>query len=258
MALSTHSVFYYGIDIDETNNIINFDEGGGELSAAISVGSYAVTDFLTQIKTAMDAVGGQAYTVSFDRDTRLVTISASGTFSLLVSTGTQIGVGVFLLMGFTGADRTSTNSYTGNAGAASSYEPQFVLQSYISSDDSQELVDASVSESASGKVQVISYGTRKFFELNITLATNVEQSGTAFLKNNPSGVSDLRDFMQSIIKKGEFEFMPDINSRSSFSKVILESTPDSSVGTSYKLKELYSRNLPGYFETGLLRLRLIE
>jgi hypothetical protein len=39
---------------------------------------------------------------------------------------------------------------------------------------------------------------------------------------------------------------------------MLESTPEDAKGLKYKLKELYGQGLPGYFETGVLKFRVLE
>lgn len=254
--IETYSVFYYGIEITSSNQNLNFDEGGAELTAIISPGSYTHTEFATEIKTAMDAAGGLTYTVTFNRSDRTYTISAGSNFSLLVSTGSTVGSGPFTLMGFTGSDLTGASTYTGNTGSGSEYEPQFKFQNFVSDDDNQSKVDAQVNESASGQVEVVSFGSRKLMELNIKFATDSDVSKSGHIKNNATGVSDLRSFMQFAIGKGPFEIMEDIGDRSTYKKVILESTPESNNGVAYKLKELVFQGGPtGFFETGIIKLR---
>lgn len=260
MSIETYSLFYYlDDDITTANQNIDFNEGGGELTAVLTPGTYTHTELATVIKTALDSAGGQTYTVAFNRTTRTYTISASSNFSLLVSSGTHIGTGPFTLMGFTGADLSGTNTYTSNVGAGSEYEPQFKLQGFVDADDNQEKIDASVNESSTGDIEVVSFGTRSIHEMNIRFATNKDVSKSGYIKNNATGVADLRSFMQKAITKAPFEFMPDIATKSSFDKVILESTPESGKGVGYKLKELSLNGGPtGFFETGTLRMRVIS
>lgn len=259
MSIETYSLFYYGMEITSSNQNLNFDEGGSELVAVIDPGGYTHTELATAIKTALDAAGALTYTVTFNRADRTYTIAATGSFSLLVSSGTQVGTGPFTLLGFTGADLTGAATYTGNTTAGSAYEPQFKFQSFVSNDDNQEKIDAQVNESATGDVEVISFGTREIMELNIKFATNRDMSASGWVKNNASGVSNLRSFMQFAIKKAPFEIMEDIATKSSYKKVILESTPESQSGTGYKLKELSLSGGPtGFFETGLIRLRVLS
>ena len=182
----------------------------------------------------------------------------SSTFSLLVNTGTHSGTSCFTTIGFTGADRTSASTYSGNNGAGSVYSPQFKLQSYISEEDWQQAADASVNKTASGRIEVVKFGTEKFFQFNIEFANNIAQDCKSPILNNPTGVENLRDFMRYCTTRSPLEFMPDKDTPSTYFKIILEATPDYTNGTGYKLKELYDKGAAGYFETGVCKWRLIE
>src|SRR5690606_20169751 len=114
-----------------------------------------------------------------------------------------------------------------------------------SPEEFQERIGASVNESANGEIEVISFGLRKFIEMNIMYINNRPQDGTV-IKTNLSGVSDAIDFMEFITQKFPFEFIPDIADRDTFYKVLLESTPQSREGVGFKLRELVGRGLPGY------------
>lgn len=257
--INTYSKFYYNIVIDETNFNIDFAEGAGpELTATLNPGEYTLDDMKTELERALNDAGALTYTVTVDRSTRLFTITTTSTFKLYVSTGSHLGTSGFTMIGFTGADRTGASTYTSDTAVGSVYEPQFKLQSYVSKDDWQQAADASVNKTASGRVEVVKFGTEKFFQWNINFATNIEQPCGGPILNNASGLANLRDFMQYCITRSPLEFMPDKNTPNTFYKIILESTPDSQNGTGYRLKELYDKSLPGYFETGLLKWRLIE
>jgi hypothetical protein len=255
MSLDTFSIFYYGFEITDSSRYISFDEGGGELTATLTMGSYTPTDIATEAQTALNAAGALTYTVTFNRSTRTFTIAATGTFSLLVSSGTS-GASAFSMFGFTGTDRTSAATYTGGV-AGSEYRPQFILQDHISTDNFQKLVSPKVNKAANGSVEVVRFGTEKFLQVNLKYITNKESDGRV-IKYNASGVSDAQYFMRWITLKKEVEFMPSISDRSTYQSFILESTPDDKDGTGYKLKELYDKGLPNFFETGPLVFRLIE
>lgn len=255
--INTFSVFYYGFDVDGENNLIDFNEGGSELTAEVAVGSYTAEEFAVAVKTALDGAGALVYTVTFNRTTRLITIAASGTFSLLVSSGSHASNSAFGLLGFTGANRTGAATYTGNLVSGDMYEPQFKLQDYVSSEDLQQAVDATVNRTASGRVEVVKFGTEKFMECNIKFITDISQDG-GVLKSNASGVTDARRFLRYLVTKGPIEFMPDIDDPTTFQMMILESTAENSTGVGYRLRELYDKNLPGYFETGRLKFRVLE
>ena len=264
MALNTFSLFYYGLKIQggtQANNIINFiepNQGNVELAAEITVGTYTYSELVIAIKTAMDAVGTLEYTITVDRETRLITISTTDIFSLLIDTGSQSGVAPFLLLGFTGSvDLTGSTSYTGDSASGDFYAPQFILQDYDDKDNFKEREDPSVNVSASGEVEVISFGLVPFYQFSILYITNISQDGLV-IKNNPTGIEDARRFFQTITERGTFEFMPDIGDKNSYSKVVLESLDGSSTGTAYRLRELTGRNLPNYYEVKSIRLRVFE
>ena len=257
MSLSTFSTFYYGHTVTVENPSIDFDEGGGELTATIAVGSYTATDYATAAQTAMNAVGGFTYTVTFDRATRFMTIATSGgNFTLLASTGSNVATGAWTLLGFASSDLSGAMTYTGDAVSGSVYEPQFKLQDHISTEDWRSASSATVNKTASGRVEVVKFGNEEFLQANIKYATNITQVGSV-IQNNGTGLDDLRTFMQYLIEKRPIEFMPDIDTPATFEEVILESSAGFKDGTGYKLKELYGQGLAGYFETGPLVFRVI-
>jgi hypothetical protein len=256
MALSNYSVFYFGTKITSLNQNLNFDEGGGELTAQIEPGTYSLTDFMLAIKTAMDAASTipQEYTVVFDRTTRQITISSDANFDLLVGTGSQIGTSPFPLMGFSGADLTGNLTYSGNSGAGSEYITQFPLQDYTESQDNQQRIDPSVNESASGVIEIVSFGVRKIFEMSFKFITDIPQPCFPH-RSNPNGRADARAFFEFITERGPIEFMPNVIDRNTFFKVILESTPQDRRGTAFKLNELVGQGLPGYYEINNIKMR---
>lgn len=255
MSLSTHSKWYFGHTVDDTNLYLDFDEGGGELTATLDVGSYSLEEFADEIAASMTAAGGQTYSVAVNRTTRVLTISAAGAFTLLIATGSHLGTSAFTLAGFTGSDTGSATSHAGNAGSGSEYVTQFICQDHVSSDDRQNANDGTVLVSASGRVQVVRFGTKKFIELNLKYITDRTTDGT-IIRNDASGVSKLRTFMQYLVTKGHCEFMPDEDTPSTYQTVLLESTEESKDGIGYRLKE--NKPLAGFFETGKLVFRVVE
>ncbi len=257
MALNTLSIFYYGYSVNKDNRYINFEEnGGGELTAELEIGSFTLTEILVIIKTAMDAVGNNTYTVTVDRDTRIITITSDGTFSLLLSTGVHAGSSPFSLLGFTsGSDTLDSASHSGDDASGFSYTPQFILQDFISSDNWQESIDSSVNESATGDLEVVNYGVRLFTQFSLKFINSLPQDNIV-IRNNPSGLADAQAFLQEITTKNPIEVMYDINSRDTYKKLVLDKTPSSSSGTAYKLNELTGQSLPGYYEINSLKFRV--
>jgi len=255
--ITTKSVFYYIESVDDSNFYLDFDEGAGELSAIVQTGDYTPQDFVLVVQSAMNEIGNQSYTITLDRDTRRVTISASSNFDLLILTGTHVGNDIFSLLGFTGGDLTGLNSYTGEP-IGEEYRPQFLLQDYVDQEDLREAVQAVKNESASGVVETVFFGIRKKFEFNIQFITDIEQGKGSVVETNLNGVQSARLFMRYLITARPLEFMPDRNNTTIFYKILLDSTEESSNGTGYRLKELYTKNLPFYYETGKLVFRLVE
>ena len=249
-----YSVFYYGHTITSENFSLDFDEGSGEIQASLSIGDYGLTELLVEVKTQMDAVGGQPYTVAVDRDTRIVTISASSNFDLLVDSGSRVGTSVFGLLGFT-TDQTGANTYKAALPSGSAYFLQYPLQNYVSFDDWKESIDPSVSKSSAGNVQTVSFGVSQFMEGDFKFINDYNQPKVSPLESNPTGVQDVRTFLDFAIQKRKLEFLYDRSQVGVFTTCILESSPESSSGTAYKLKE--NRKAAGFFDTGALTFRKV-
>lgn len=75
----------FKIDIDSTNNKIDFSEDAGAttLSATITGGTYTPAALATEVKTGLEASGALTYTVSFDEEDKL-TISSTARFDLVL------------------------------------------------------------------------------------------------------------------------------------------------------------------------------
>lgn len=257
----TYSQFYYGYQIksEPYNGYIDIDEGTGPITISVPVGSYTLDTLADAVREALLSQGTLNYTVSVNRTTRRFTIAADAAFDILAFTGDHAGNGFYELIGFNPtADFTGQLTYTGTLFSGDAYEPQFKLQSYIGPDDWQESNQASVNVASTGTVvEVVNFGLARFIQFDIKFITNRFGDGIV-VKNNHTGIEDARRFLQYITQKNYFEFIPDITNANNYYKVILESTPDYSDGTGYKLKELFDKNLPDVYETGILKLRVVE
>ena len=255
----TYSKFYYGFEITPENQYLDIIEGSGsELVAEIEVGSYSATQLCVAVKTALDAVGGLSYTVAFNRDTRKVTISATGAFKLLGSTGTHDDTNAQTLLGFSQALTASATSHTGAGVAGDEFRPQLWLQEYVPTENFKQAVDAKVNKTATGRVEVVKFGTEQFMKCNVKLQTNLNIGDGGYLRNSATGEDDLRRFMEFLVTKAPLEFMPDENAPENFETLILESTPSSQDGVGYELKEMWDQGYNGYYQTGTLKFRKIE
>ena len=251
MGIKTYSAFTYGHTVTESNRYIDFDEGIGELTALIAVGSYSLEEFVGAVSVAINNAGTQDYTVSLDRSTRQITISAASSFDLLVTTGTNLSLTAYTLMGYT-ADQSGT-SLQGDSASGSFFEPQNLLQRFVDFQDNKRTTNAVVRQTATGRVEVVSYDVVNFMSCNITPITDITPQLS--IKTNANALSDYRDFMDYCITKSPIEFIPDIDTPSTFTKCLLESTRESNIGVNYTIKELFQRRLFGYFESGTLTFR---
>lgn len=256
--INTYSKFYYGHEIDEDNYKLDFDEGGSQLTAELNYGEYTLTEFVVELQRALNAAGALTYTCSVNRSTRIITIAASGNFTLRVATGTNSGTSVFALVGFTGSNRTGSATYAGDTASGSVYSPQFLLQDYVPAENNQKASDVTVNESATGIVEMVRFGIIEMIEMNIRFITNIVQPSGGPIISDTSGVSNANTFMRYIVNKYPVEFIPDVDTPATFHKVILESTANDSKGAAYKLRERFDIGIPGYYETGLLTFRVVE
>lgn len=254
--IKSYSIFYYGVEITEATRFINFKESGDELTAELSVASYTPTSICHEVQSKLNAAGDLNYICTFDRSTRKITISASGEFSLLWGSGSSFPSVAAGPLGFGNSDLSGQTSYEGTGGVGSAWEPQFKLQDYVPPESYTQAVDESVHRAANGRVVVVKFGNESFIEFRVPYITNnVMPPGP--IKNNQSGYEDAISFLNFAITKSPFEFMPDIDNRSEFFTVLLESTPESREGVGFKLRELFSQGLPGYYDTGVLKLRVL-
>jgi hypothetical protein len=259
MAISTFSRFYFGYEVElgvNQNNKLNFNEGGGELTSTIPLGVYSPTELAEEIAEQMTADGGQAYTVTFNRSDRSFTISAAGTFDLLVSSGTNASASIFSTIGFTGADRTGAITYTGSV-SGSEYITQFPPQDYVAPGFRVIKSDAAVNVAADGTVEVVSFSDVDFVKFNLQFITDITMDGKV-IRTNPTGVQDAIDFLTFAIKRGQIEFMPDKDDVNTFHKMVLEKTRADSKGVGFELREETGKNLPGIYQTGALDFRIVE
>lgn len=258
--IDTYSKFYYGFEITTENKFLDFDEGTGELSAEITTGNYTLEDLAQAVEDALNETGTFGYTVSVNRTTRIITIASSGSTDFLASTGSSVtlGVGIFSTLGYPATDVMNTMSYVASTAIGTVYTPQYKLQDYVSPDDLQMQRNGTVSKSASGKVQLQSFGVDRMIEFSIKFATNIYQPSSGPIVNSSSGVANLQSFLQHCMNKYYIEFMPDKDTPSTYYRLVLDSAPGGSDGMGYRLQEQYARGLKGYFESGILTFRIIE
>lgn len=257
MAITTTPAFYYIDRVTSTNNTLDFNEGAADVAATVDSGGYSMEQLVAAAQQAMNNIGSQSYTISLDRATRLVTISAAANFDLLITSGTSTNK-IFSLLGFNGADLTGTNTYTGDTAIGSVYTATFPPQNFRGFEDSDELIDAVVNDSTDLKIsEVVSFGNISRMSFNLRYITDRTAGKESILGSNPNIVQGTRDLLSFAIKKNRFEFIKDNTDLNTFDTVILDSTPQSRTGTAYRLTEQYDVGL-GYYETGLLTFRKVD
>jgi hypothetical protein len=253
MGIKTRPVFYYISPILKSNKNLDFDEGSGELNAAVTIGAKSIEQLMTDVQKAMNEKGSQEYTVSFDRDLRFVTISASGNFDLLATTGTS-GFSILSSLGFV-SDKTGANSYTSDLAIGNVYQPQFLLQDWKAPEDNKESIQPSVQESANGEIEVFTFGSRSFFEFNIRFINDFDRPKGSYVETNTNAISEARAFMNFITTRSPLEIMRDRDDKDDFETIRLERTRSSRDGVGFELREM--RGLQDWFETGTLVFRLL-
>ena len=263
MSLDTRSIFYYGyrIQAQPANGFLNINEGSGEITIEIPVGTYTLSTLVSALRNALLTQGNLEYTVTVDRSTRRITIGAPTNFDLLISSGTNSGTSAWSLLGYnTNADKTGASSYTSDFGSGKVYEPQFFIQSYVDPDTFQGKQQAVKNIAADGStIEVINFGEARFIEMDIKFITSRMDIGDGVLiLKNSSGYEDAVEFFKDITEINEFEFLPDRNSAGTFYRCIIESMPGFGDGTGYKFKELFAQNLNDVYETGVIKMRVIE
>ena len=129
------------------------------------------------------------------------------------------------------------------------------MQKYVDFEDNVKTTEANINQSASGSVEVVSYGTVKYMECNIMFQTDIVQGKGSDLKADANGVGNLREFLKYGITKSPMEFIYDIDTPSIYKDCLLEKTKQSPKGVDFKLSELYSKGFAKYFESGMITFR---
>jgi hypothetical protein len=256
--INTHSAFIFGHTINITNFYFGIDEGFDEILVELNAGAYSLTGFANELGRALNeySVIGNNYLVSLDRTARKITISADNNFSILTTSSSQFSLSAYSLAGFSGADKTGANSYTGDDASGSIYNTQYKLQKYVDFEDQQGKQSAIVNIPASGRFkEQVSYGALKIMECEFKYICDYALGKSSVIRENLNGVADARNFLLYLITGAPIEFCQDENDLSVFKKCIIEKTPDDSKGTKFKLKE--DRQYRNTFSSGVLKFREI-
>ncbi|NVM21122.1 MAG: flagellar filament capping protein FliD [Desulfobacterales bacterium] len=111
--------------VDATNNKIDFKENGGaELTATITSGTYTVSELEAEIESRLETASANSidYSVSYDSSTKKFTIKENGSIltqlDLLWATGTNSATSAASILGFDSADDTGALEYASDSEVA--------------------------------------------------------------------------------------------------------------------------------------------
>lgn len=117
--------------IDNTNNLIDFNDGAGSVElASIPFGLYTAGSLAAEMQTQMDAVSPGIITVSYSNITHKFTISTTATaLDLLIKTGANASTSIWKTIGFNpSADKTGAVTYTSDEAVFESADEDHILR----------------------------------------------------------------------------------------------------------------------------------
>ncbi len=257
MAVNDICLFLYGFDVTDFNKYINFKNamGGPILTGVMNIGNYTPTQFMNEIKRAMEFIDGvNTYTLFLDRTiqngrSNQMRISTSGSFlSLLFGSGPNAATSPSILMGFGMADFTGGTSYTGPNQAGQILIPEFPTWNYLSPNEIIEQ-DGVKNITSTGIKETLVFAQMTFFQGEWRYVT--DQFGR-------TQKTQWENFLKYATKQLKFEFQPSINEDPTlFYEATLESTPADSNGLKYKLDQMNKDGLYRFYQTGLMKFRVI-
>lgn len=248
MTVFTKSQWFYGHTVEINNRLVDFSRASVVYQGSLSVGAYTLTSYAQALVRAMNTADpGNTYLASVDRTTRTITIQGDDNFEILGATGLGLSASTLPLAGFI-TDTNSSNTYTGIA-SGFVFRPQLSLQEFTPFDLDQDAADSVINQSASGRIEAVSFGRNRFMTCNIRYQNNNKAQFTGLR----DGLDELKDFLIYATTKSDLEFMANIDAPNTFTACVLESTARSSKGTGFKLIE--SNGLPGFYDSGRLVFR---
>jgi len=98
-----------------TNDKINFNEGGGNLTATIAANTYSGLTLANAVEAALEDAGALEYTVGYNESAALFTITANANFTLQWANGANAANSAANLLGYNSTeDDTGNNSFVGD------------------------------------------------------------------------------------------------------------------------------------------------
>jgi hypothetical protein len=245
MALSSPSLFVYGLVIDNTNQFITFTNSTSTYTVTVIPGYYSLTNLGKAIVQAFQSVDPiNTYTFSVNRtisggtENRITLTSTDTVFSLLFATG--VASNPASLIGFSPLDYTGALNYTGFASAGSTLIPNQLAYTFLSTEN--KIKNYGVRNiSASGLKETITFAIQYFLQAQFKYIP--EQTYE----------SEWYPFVQWAIQQRPFEFTPEISSPTVFYNVTFD---DPDQGMSFTAPEMLP-DFPGLYSTPLMVFRQI-
>lgn len=256
--LKDRALFLYGFDVTNNNKYFNFKNSaiGPELTAVLEIGNYTASEFLIELKRAIEEADGiYTYTASLNRtvmggtSNALSLVTSGSYFSILFGSGSNNQNSIRQLIGFAQTDYTGATSYTGPFNAGIILYPDFPTYDYLGPD--QMVVNDGVKNiSAAGVKETLVFAQMQFFQGQWKYITNFQGS---------TQLTEWQNFLKYATRQLKFEFTPSVSEDSTFYyKCTLESTPADSNGLGYTLKQMRGEGLYRFYDTGLLKFRVLS
>lgn len=255
--MNDRALFLYGFDITSANKYINFQNIalGPIFSAELTIGNYTATELLAEIKRAMELIDGvYKYTWSINRGVNAgtsnqITVSTTSSyFSLLFGSGPSAASSPRDLLGFNQTDYTGSTTYTGPNQAGLVLYPDFPTYNYLAP-DYFVTNDGSKNISASGIKETLVFAQMKFIQGQWRYITDFKNAGQATAWST---------FLKYASRQLKFEFTPSVQENYNvFYKVTIESTTGDNNGMGFKLEQMLGAGLYRFYDTGLIKMRVI-
>lgn len=258
MAINERALFLFGFDIDGFNQFINFKSTslGPVLTAVLTPGNYTGTEFMAEIKSAMELAdanfAAKLYTVTLNRNisggtSNLMTISTNGSFlSILFGTGPNATTNPSSIMGFANSDLTGSTTYSGFTNAGTILIPAMPTWNYLDP-ESYIMNDGTKNVSAAGIKETLVFTQMKFFQGQWKYITN----------KNDTQLTQWQAFLKYAVKQLKFEFTSSIlEDPTVFFQCTLETTPGDGNGMGYKLNQMLGDGLYRFYDTGVMKFRI--
>jgi hypothetical protein len=254
--MKDRALFLYGFDVTDFNKYINFHNaiGGPELTAVLNKGNYTCTEFLAEVKRAMELADGvYKYTWAIDRTlgsgtSNQITVTTTGPhLDLLFGTGTNTATSIRHFIGFDQIDYTGALTYTGSTNGGTILLPDFATWDYLGPDN-YITQDGSKQISSYGIKETLVFAKMQFFQGQWKYITNFGSS---------TQLTEWQTFLQYSTRQLKFEFTPSIyEDPSLFYQCTLESTPGDTNGMGYKLTQMINVGLYRFYDTGVMKFRV--